>query len=489
MRRYVVIALFVLFSCSEKTDVIRPQSFEELGGMTMSLMEGSIEADYCMEHLKDKGITFSYYPSITDCALAVYEGRADVFFGNNLQIYNEEFKRQHLEICHYVDEIYAPFGFGVKKGNKKLLNELNSFIRQMSEDGSLDEAKRRWFNENNTDFHDCIVVEPCPAEPEDQSNVLKVGISGVKQPAEVLIDNKWTGYEIELLQRFAEKQGKQLQILVFDFHNLVPSLESGTVDVVAATLVQSEDRKKNIDFADPVAELKTVFIVRGVAPELSIWQRIKESAYVSLVKENRYQLIIDGLETTMLLTFLSLVFGSLLGAVVCWMRLSKKRILSDFAKLYLYIMRNIPMLVFLMLMFYVFLSGTGLNPITVAIVAFSMNSAAFISEIFRTGILSVDRGQVEASRALGCTKLQTFVYIVIPQAARKILPVFKNESVSLLKGTSIVGYISILDLTKGSDLIRSASFEAFFPLIVITILYFVLASILTFLLDRLIKLL
>ena len=143
------------------------------------------------------------------------------------------------------------------------------------------------------------------------------------------------------------------------------------------------------------------------------------------------------------------------------------------------------MLVFLMVMFYVVLSSSGLTGRWVAVISFAINFSAYACEIFRTGIDSVDRGQTEAGLAMGFTRIGTFFNFVLPQALKNILPVFKNEAISLIKGTSIVGYVAIQDLTKASDIIRARTFDAFFPLIIITIIYFLLAWLFGKALDRL----
>ena len=150
-------------------------------------------------------------------------------------------------------------------------------------------------------------------------------------------------------------------------------------------------------------------------------------------------------------------------------------------------MRGIPMLVFLMIMFYVILVPTGMGGTAVAVISFALNFAAYVSEMFRTAINAVSKGQSEAGLALGLTKWQTFRHIVAPQAIRNVMPVYKGEAISLLKTTSIVGYIAIQDLTRASDIIRSRTFDAFFPLLIVTILYFILAWLLGKALDLIVK--
>jgi len=484
-----LLCLLPVVSCSKKKDVYEPHSLDELVGHKLGLMEGSVQASYAEANLKDKGVELLYFPSIPDGLMAVRQGAADVFFGNPLATFNEAFKSQHMKISLTVEEIEAKTGYGLKKGNGELRNELDSFIDKLKDNGELDEILSRWLSPDNTDFHDTYRLDPIPSVPSGEGKVLKIGISENNPPATVMVDNKWTGYEIEILQRFAIEYGYQLKVTSYTFNNLIPAVNSGLEDIIASTLILTDERKQKIDFSHVTVDLGTALIVADpdYKPSGSIWQQIKSSAYSSLVKENRWRLIVQGFKATLSIAFLSLVFGCMIGGLVCSLRMSRRRWKRALAKSYIYFMRNTPILVFIMILFYVIFAGSGLSPVCVAIIAFSLNSAAFIAEIYRTGLQSVDRGQTEAAVALGFTKLQAFLYIVVPQAAKKSLPVFTNECITLLKGTSIVGYISIIDLTKASDLIRSSSFEAFFPLLLITVVYFILASLITFFLDKVVS--
>ena len=212
-----------------------------------------------------------------------------------------------------------------------------------------------------------------------------------------------------------------------------------------------------------------------------------ESFYNNLIVEDRYRMILDGLQVTLLITLCAAVLGTLLGGLVCWMRMNRRPWLQKVAKVYIDIMRGTPVLVMLMLMYYVVLAPVGATGIVVAIVTFSMNLAAYISEMLRTGIQGIDRGQTEAGLALGYTPRQTFLRIILPQVVKAVMPVYQGEVISLLKGTSIVGYIAVADMTRASDLIRSRTFDAFFPLIVTAIIYFLMAWLIGLLLRSLVE--
>ena len=212
-----------------------------------------------------------------------------------------------------------------------------------------------------------------------------------------------------------------------------------------------------------------------------------ESFYDNLIAEDRYRMILDGLQVTLLITLCAALLGTLLGGLVCWMRMSRRTWLQQVAKVYIDLMRGTPVLVLLMLMYYVVMAPLDATGIVVAIVTFAMNTAAYISEMLRTTIQGIDRGQTEAGLALGFTQRQTFFRVVLPQVVKAMMPVYQGEVVSLLKGTSIVGYIAVADMTRASDLIRSRTFDAFFPLIVTAIIYFLMAWLIGLLLQSLVQ--
>jgi polar amino acid transport system substrate-binding protein len=214
--------------------------------------------------------------------------------------------------------------------------------------------------------------------------------------------------------------------------------------------------------------------------ELTFLQDIAESFYSNIIHEKRYILILNGLKVTIIISILATLLGTLLGGLICFMRMSKNRLMQAFSGVYISVLRGTPVLVVLMIIFYVVFASVDIDPVTVAIIAFGLNFAAYVSEMFRTGIESIDRGQTEAGIALGFTKVKTFIHIVMPQAVRRILPVYKGEMIALVKMTSIVGYIAVQDLTKAGDMIRSRTFDAFFPLIMIAVLYFLISWLLMF---------
>lgn len=205
----------------------------------------------------------------------------------------------------------------------------------------------------------------------------------------------------------------------------------------------------------------------------------------NLIVGDRYLLILDGLKTTLIIATGAAIIGVLLGTVLALMRLSDVKIgkkwfiLRSLSGAYVNVVRGTPMVVQLMMMYYVILSSTSLSKITISIISFGLNSGAYVSEMIRGGIMAVDKGQEEAGRSLGLSRGLTMRHIILPQSIRIAIPSLFNEFIMLLKETSIVGFIGLMDLTKASDFIRSRTYSAFFPLLIVAAIYLLIVTVLT----------
>lgn len=207
----------------------------------------------------------------------------------------------------------------------------------------------------------------------------------------------------------------------------------------------------------------------------------------TLIEEDRYILILKGLKSTIIISCLSILFGTIFGFILFLIRKSKFKIIKFFSKLFVTLIQGTPVTVLLLIFYYAIFGLIDINPIIVAIITFSIYFSAYVSEIFRGAYASINQTQIYSAYALGFTKIQTLKFIILPQVLSYMIPVFKNESVSLIKSTSIAGYISIMDLTKASDIIRNRIYEAFFPLIFTALIYFLICFIISKILDFIYK--
>ena len=427
------------------------------------------------------------YQNLSDMLFSLNSGKVDVAFIDQSALKEVFAKNPGLGVLE--DALFTvSIAAGFNRENDHLRKQFNSFLEKIRADGTYADMHERWMVKG-------IEVMPAIEKPSRVSGVLRAGVvSDLGMPISMIKNGQLTGFDIELGKRFAAYIGREYEPADMPFGSLLASVSTDKIDIITSSLMITEERKKQIDFSDPYNESGVSVIaakknLASFAGDLSsadsrtFLKKIKDSFYSNIIYENRYKHILNGLYVTILISILSALFGTLIGALVCWMRMSKSRFLSGTASAYITLLRGLPVLVLLMIIYYIVFASVNINPVFVSVVAFGLNFGAYVSEMFRTSIQGIDKGQKEAAIAGGFTGFQAFRFIILPQALRSILPVYKGEFISLVKMTSIVGYIAVQDLTKASDIIRSRTFDAFFPLIMVAIMYFVIAYSLTRLLD------
>ncbi len=214
------------------------------------------------------------------------------------------------------------------------------------------------------------------------------------------------------------------------------------------------------------------------------WSEVCDMFYLCFVREDRYKLLVSGIGVTIKVSLLAVVLGIIIGMLIALCNLSKNRFLRTLGGIYTDIIRGTPSVTQLMIIYFVIFASVHWPKWIIAAIAFGINSGAYVSEIIRAGILSIDKGQTEAGRSLGLNAYQTMTRIVIPQAVKNIFPALCNEFIVLIKETAIVGYVGLMDIQKAGDFIKSATFQAFMPLIGTAVIYYVLIKILTLVLKR-----
>ena len=219
-------------------------------------------------------------------------------------------------------------------------------------------------------------------------------------------------------------------------------------------------------------------------------QELKKEFILNFIEDNRWKYIVDGLKITLIVTIFAVLIGVLLGFLIAIVRTThdktgKLKILNAICKVYLTVIRGTPVVVQLMIIYFIIFGSVDISKVLVAIIAFGINSGAYVAEIFRSGIMSIDNGQFEAARSLGLNYRKTMTLVILPQAFKNVLPALANEFIVLLKETSISGYIGLNDLTRGGDIIRSITYDPMLPLFGVAIIYLVLVVILSSLVKKL----
>ena len=365
------------------------------------------------------------------------------------------------------------YAFAFPQDRAALRDEVNGALEQLRADGTLQQIDARWFGAD-----EAAKVLPQFDLPAERGT-LRFATVATSAPFSYLKDGQIVGYDIEIAMRVCRELGYALEITDMDFGGIIPGINAGKYDMAGACITVTEERKGSVLFSDPDYTGGIVAIVRagGGAASAGLWQRIQSGFYKTFLLENRWQLFVQGLGVTILISLLSAVFGTVLGFGVCMARRSRHRWASAPARVFVRLVQGVPVLVFLMILFYLVFTGVD-NGIVVAVAGFSINFAAYVSEMMRTAIDTVDPGQLEAAAALGFNRVRSFCKITAPQAIRYILPVYRGEFISMVKMTSIVGYITIQDLTRMSDIVRGLTYDAFFSLISTAVIYFALANLL-----------
>lgn len=254
----------------------------------------------------------------------------------------------------------------------------------------------------------------------------------------------------------------------------VPKGETELLEHINSVLKSLKDSKE-------IDKIVDKYITDSYSPSIDLIAQI----YNNLKEKDRYKMIINGLLTTLEITAVALLIGIFIGILISAVKVSHKenfviKILKALADLYLTIIRGTPVVVQLFVMYYLIFSSTGLSKIFVAMIAFGINSGAYVAEIIRSGILSIDIGQYEAGRSLGLSESITMRKIIMPQALKNVLPTLVNEFIQLIKETSVAGFIGVTDLSRAGDIIRSQTYEPLVPLSTVAVLYLITVMITTF---------
>ena len=445
-------------------------------GIRLGVQTGASYDTFCREHFPQSDI--SYYTAVPDLILQVKTGALDGFPIDEVSAC-ELLKTVDgiTYLPELLDELDICMALPKNDDGIRLQSQLNDFLARIKEDGTLRAVQEAWMT-NDTE-HQVTDYQALEAV----NGTIRLATESAYPPFDYIRDGDIVGIDVDLLTRFCREAGYGLEIIDMSLDALIPSL--GTrADVAANGITYSDERAEKVLFTDPYSSEKTVMMVRCPTEKADFFTRLKNSFVSTFIRENRWQLLAKGLWTTIRISLLSAVLGTGLGFGICMLRRRNNSIGRAVTTAYIRLLQGTPIVVLLMILYYVIFTDDSVSGMAVAVVAFTLNFAAYVSEMMRTGIDAVPAGQMEAALAMGYTRTSAFFRIVMPQAALHFLPVYKGEVVSLIKSTSVVGYIAVQDLTKMSDIIRSRTYDALFPLLTTAVIYFAVAALLGYLVSR-----
>ena len=445
---------------------------------TLGVVTGSSAETFVLKILPKA--TLKHFPSVTDMILALEEKKIDA--GAYSQPPLEVAVKEQPDKFKLLDEplLYTDVCMVVSPTPhiENLETQVNEFLAKHKADGSLDKIVKYWMEDKNTELPDI-------PEPENATQTLIVGTAGTIPPYNFYVGDKLSGMDIELIKRFAYEYNYKLEFRIEELPSQLLDVEFGKIDMLSGTITYTEERAEHVHFAKPpVLVVPSAIIVRNEQfAGGNFIKSLQMSFEKTLIREDRYKMILDGLKVTLILAIGSLILGTILGFIFCMIKRTSFKPISTAMTAFIALISGLPIVLTLMICFYIIFSDTGLNEIIVAIIAFSIDFGCYVAIILNSGIESVAVGEIEAAESLGMSKLQIFRKIIFPQAIQKTFSVYKRQVISLIKATSIVGYIAVQDLTKVSDIIRARTYEAFFSLIFTAAIYFLIARICIFLLN------
>ena len=453
-------------------------SSKELSEGTIGVVTGSIFAELMEKSLPNA--TPEYFNSFGDCVAALEAEKIDAFFMDEPVIRYLMIQNKGLTyINEYIDSFDMAFALNKSERGEKIKSELDVYIKNIKADGTIEELQKKWFDGEKSSV-ESINYTRLP----DKNGTIKV-VMDQYEPFSMLKNEKFVGYEIDILSGFCKENGYALEIQQTNADAEVPMVVSGKADIIANAVSVTEERKEALLFSEPTLRSNTVLVVNNYDYKgSSFLNQLADSFEKTFIKEDRYKLFIKGILTTLLITALSIVFGTLLGILIYLGCRKQKKAAVIAATVFVKLINGLPVVVLLMIFYYIIFGSTDISGTIVSIIAFSLIFGSSVYSMISGGVNTLDVGQTEAAYALGYTDRKTLFKIIFPQALPHIMPNYKAQITELIKATSIVGYIAVQDLTKIGDIIRSRTYEAFFPLIAVAIIYFILAAILTFIVKR-----
>ena len=472
------------------------RTLADFGGKRIGVVTGAIQGPTIEKEIPSAEVL--YYNSIPDLVTALDLGKID---GLSVTEHIVRYLMTENENLTFLDEpltetMKTGFIFPKTEKGAALRTEFNEYLADARESGLLDEIEENWLGKGGSGK-----TSPDIDSLSGEKGTLVLGTDSSVVPYSFVKDNVNVGMDIDIVLGFCEANGYALKIEDMNFGALVDAVSAEKCDFAAGAIAYTKERAESADFSDPIFTTysvigypKTVYsggtasaAVKGEAVDgvgesyLSI---ITESFNKTFIRENRWQLFWAGIGTTLLIAMMSILFGTVLGFLVFMLCRNGNRAASAITGFFVWLVQGMPVVVLLMILYYIIFGNVSISGTAVSIICFTLIFGAGFYSALKSGVSAIDKGQLEAAYALGYTNRQAFFRIILPQAMPLFMPAYKNSITELIKGTAIVGYVAVQDLTKIGDIVRSRTYEAFFPLIAIAVIYFILAAILIFIVKR-----
>ena len=471
-------------------DAARASYVELLGDKTAGVMTGTPQGSFVQSAFPNAKL--EYFNNMADLALALHMKKVDFIVLPVTNYYGlaeqyPEFGYLNMPIVELdIGEIFPK----TEKADE-LRAKLNAYIAEIKESGELERLQDYWLYPKDWENVDIPTT--------GENGVLNLATINTLKPFSFMLNGKNAGFDMAILAGFGKEYGYGFHIENVDFAGALSGIASNKYDIAAGQIAWTKERAQSVAYSDFLYTMVIVPIINtdsistedtimandtaGGAAQDAASEGVQDTENALLasirrtfLEHDRWKSILNGLGITILITAAGFALANVLGALLCAMAMSRTRVLRMAAGGYSALMQGLPVVVILMLLYYVVFGRSTVPNIAVAILGFGLIFGAYMAQLFESGISGVEQGQWEAALASGLTRRQTFLGIVLPQAARAMLPGYFSNLISLMKGTAVVGYIAVTDLTKAGDIIRSSTFEAFVPLMFVAVIYLAMAG-------------
>ncbi|MBQ7154475.1 MAG: ABC transporter permease subunit [Synergistaceae bacterium] len=471
-------------------------SLADMAGRTVGIILGANHDTFASAKIPD--VKIEYFQDLSTITLALQNGKIDAF-ANTLPtaIYMTHERKDISYIPEPLEITNTYSAFTNSERGREICAEYSEFLQSLWDNGTIEQLAEKWIYGEDESLRTLEDYSALPAT----NGTLKMAIDTGRMPFAYVKDNRIIGYDIELATMFCKAKGYGLEVYAMDFAGILGSIKTGKCDLTGS-ITRTEERAETMLFSPvPNAETPIVLIVMKEAPqavssiarpssdaaettnEPSFLDDLAASFNRTFIREERWRLFAEGIVNTMIITVLSIICGTVLGFVVYLFCRGGNPIANLITRFFVWLIQGMPMVVLLMILYYIIFGKVDISGIWVAVIAFSLTFGAGVYGMLLSGVKALDKGQTEAAYALGFSDRRTFFTVILPQAALHFMPAYKAEVVALIKATAIVGYIAVQDLTKMGDIVRSRTYEAFFPLIAVAVIYFVLAGLLNLIVN------
>lgn len=446
--------------------------FSDLNGKTVAMLTGA-PFEELIRSKAPRVKAFRYFSQTADMILALKAGKIDAFLMNNAIASLLVNRDEALAVFpHNLGE--STFGFAFAKESKERQKWQEAFQKISQQE--IADAWEKWTGANET-----VKTLPKQDWPGSQGTVKVAACDTLEPMSYVGKDGQLVGFDIDLILKMAKQLDVHVEFTGMEFSALLSSVEAGKALFGAGSIIATDERKELVDFVEyyPAAFVLVVPAKQQASGKTGIFQKISDSFHRTFIKEGRYKMILSGLSLTVFMAIVAGLAGVVLGFLLVFLRHCNIGLCNRLIALYSSLVAGVPSVVILMVLYYVVFGFMNMSAILVAIIGFALIFGARAYGVIWNAVVSVDSGQREAALALGYDERQAFKEIILPQARQFYFPILQSQFVMLLKETSIAGYITVVDLTRAGDLIRSRTMAAFFPLISVAVIYFLLTWLLS----------